>query len=170
MSYPIKVHQQSLDHHNGTKSYHLVVIEAADGKSLFINRWGKKGQFGQFQVRHHPDAKSAWKNFEKWEVERAKKGYSPAAAARIEEARTPAELSKAVGIGLFNKMGAEAVNHIDPGYDTTGMQRTAALVEYDEETGRKIDVSRKADITELLEKQRAEERSAYAANEDFGMF
>lgn len=170
--YPIKVSSISLDHKNGTKSYHLMVVETADGTALFINRWGKTGQFGELQVKTCTKAE-AWKAFEAKEREKTRGGYGAKGAMRVQEAVTGTDLPKAMTLAVFNKVGAKAINFIDPGFNTSGMR------ELDDprtdEDGRVVnDTTRKADIAAQLEAQRLEEAAAaaqsYASNPNYGRF
>lgn len=174
MSYPIKVTQQSYDHKGGTKSYHYTLIEAANGKSVVIFRFGKKGQFGQLNVHEFDTPKAAWKVYEKKEEEKQKGGYYPIGTQTVKVANSSSEIVPAVGMALFNKMGARAVNHIDPGFDTSKMRKEADPANLDEEGRRVGDTSRKADIRDLMEQQKREEAAeaarAYDDNEEFGIF
>lgn len=170
-TYPIKVHSQTFDHRGGTKSYHLMLIETADGRSVFINRWGKKGQFGELQVKEFDDKIKAWKEYERKERDKTKNGYAPEGPARDADAATSGNLVKAIGLAVFNKMGAKAVRFIDPDFDTTGM-REAEPNRLDED-GRLTgdDKPRKADIANQLKADREKEMAeAYANNPLFGAF
>lgn len=174
MSYPIKVTQQSYDHRGGTKSYHFTLIEAADGKSVVIFRYGKKGQFGQVLTETYETAKAAWKAYEKKEGEKIKGGYQPVSHQVTKTATDPTQIVGTVGMALFNKIGAKAVNHIDAGFDTSKMRQEADPATLDEE-GRKVgDTSRRADVRDLLEQQKREEAEqaarAYDDNDEFGIF
>jgi predicted DNA-binding WGR domain protein len=173
MSYPIKTRSISLDHRGGTKSYHLMIIEAANGNAVFISRWGKTGQFGEMKVEEYDSPAKAMKAWEKKEREKTRNGYGQAGPAREGRADTSDEFPKAVSLSIFNKMGASAVKHLDPGFDTAGM-READPAQYDEETGRKIDTARKADISEALAAEKAASEKAaaeaYADNPIFGRF
>lgn len=173
MSYPIKVTQQSFDHRGGTKSYHFTLIEAANGKSVVVFRYGKKGQFGQVITEIYETAKAAWKAYEKKEGEKIKNGYQPIGSQTTKVANNSSVFASTVGLALFNKMGGKAVNHLDIGFDTSKMRQEVDPATLDE-NGRKVgDTSRKADVRELLEQQREEaERAAraYDDNEEYGIF
>lgn len=171
--YPIKSRALSLDHRGGTKSYHLMLIQANNGKCVVINRWGKTGAFGEMKVKTFDSVPAAEKAFSKKEREKTGKGYSQTGASRETTAADGSELPRSIGLAVFNKMGAAAVKHLDPGFDTSGM-READNPQYDEETGRKIDTARKADLAELMAAQKAAEeetaKQAYADNPIFGRF
>ncbi|MGV1754804.1 WGR domain-containing protein [Agrobacterium sp. CG674] len=174
MSYPIKVYSQSYDHANGTKSYHLMMIEASNGHCVFINRWGKKGTFGEMQVQTFATPKAAWKAYEKKETAKTRSGYAPLGSQRTNEATDAKTLGAAIGMVVLNKMGASNIKHLDPDYNTAGM-REVDPPRTDEETGKLVgDTSRKADIAAQLEAEREERRKeaamAYDDNEEFGIF
>jgi predicted DNA-binding WGR domain protein len=171
--YPIKTRSISLDHQGGTKSYHLHMIEAANGHCVVINRWGKTGAFGEVDIKTFDSPVKANRAFDKKENEKTRKGYSQVGSTRETTAADASELVKAVGMAVFNKMGAAAVKHLDPTFDTTGM-READPPQYDEETGRKLDTARRANLDELMRQQKAAEEAAvleaYAANDLYGRF
>jgi len=170
-TYPIKVHSQSFDHRGGTKSYHLMLIETADNRAVFINRWGKKGQFGELQVKEFADVGAAWKEYERKERDKTRNGYAPEGPPRDTVANVSSELAKTIGLAVFNKMGAKAVKHLDPSFDTTGM-REAEPNRLDEDgrlTG--ADKPRTADVSEQLKADRERElKEAYENNPLFGAF
>jgi predicted DNA-binding WGR domain protein len=171
--YPIKSRTISLDHQAGTKSYHLHLIEAANGHCVVINRWGKTGAFGEMKVETYDSPIAARKAIDKKENEKTRKGYRQVGAARETSAEDVSELVKAIGMAPFNKMGATAVEWLDPDFDTSGM-READGPQYDEETGRKLDTARKANIEEARAEARRREvetaQQAYAENELYGRF
>lgn len=171
--YPIKVHTISLDHRGGTKSYHLHMIQAANGNCVFIKRWGKTGVFGECKIETFDSpikAQKAWDSKERAELN---KGYSQTGPVVEKVARDQSELVAAIGRNTFNKLGPAAVKHLDPSFDTTGM-REAEDPQYDEETGRKIDTSRKMDLAELMAEQKrqeeAERQRTYESNDLYGRF
>lgn len=171
--YPIKTRSISMDHRGGTKSYHLMIVEAANGHSVFISRWGKTGAFGEVKVETFDSPKKAQQAWDRKEREKVKNGYGQTAPARESRADKQDELIKAIGLTIFNKMGAKAVLHLDPTFDTTGM-READPPQYDEETGRKLDTARKADLEEAMKQQRLMEAAAaeeaYRNNPIYGRF
>ena len=171
--YPIKTRSISLDHQGGTKSYHLHMIEAANGHCVVINRWGKTGAFGEVKVETFDSPVKANRAFDKKENEKTRKGYSQVGSTRETTAASADELVKAIGMAVFNKMGAAAVKPLDPSFDATGM-READPPQYDEETGRKLDTARRANLDEMMRQQKAAEeeavKNAYAANDLYGRF
>ena len=171
--YPIKSRSVSLDHRGGTKSYHLVLIEAANGHCVVVNRWGKTGQFGEMKIEQFDSPVKAQKAWDKKEREKTGKGYSQTGSTRERVANELVELPRVVDAMTFNKMGASNVKWLDPAFDTTGM-READDPQYDEETGRKLDTARKADLSDLIaEQQRREAEAAavaYNNNDLYGRF
>lgn len=175
MSYPITVTQQSLNHKGGTKSYHFTLISNAAGKSVLVFRYGKTGQFGQLVVGQYETVQAAENVWAKKEREKSGSagGYSPTGGRTVKTANSSSELKDAMGLALLNKVGASAVKHIDPSYNTSGMRDTDPAT-VDEDGRSNGDVSRKADVRALMEKQREEDAKrtaeAYANNENFGIF
>lgn len=174
MVYPINVRSISLDHQGGTKSYHLYLIQNADGKAVVINRWGKTGQLGELKAETYDNVPNAERAFEKKESEKSRKGYRHVGVPKNASAANPGELARQIGIPIFNKMGAKAVNHLDPGYDTSKMRDAEPnrLNEDGRLTG--DDAPRKADLSEDLAEMRkqeaAESAAAYADNDLYGRF
>nr|AJW30269.1 hypothetical protein pLM21S1_p151 [Sinorhizobium sp. LM21] len=171
--YPIKSRTITLDHRGGTKSYHLVLIEAANGNCVVINRWGKTGAFGEMKVETFDSPIKAQKAWDKKEREKTGKGYAQKGGTRERSVAETSELPKIVDAMTFNKMGASAVKHLDPFFDTSGM-READDPQYDEETGAKLDTARKADLSDAIEAKRiadAEKAArAYDDNDLYGRF
>lgn len=174
MVYPIAVRSMSMDHQSGTKQYHLMLIQNAGGKCVVINRWGKTGAFGEIKADCYGTVQQAEREFEKKERAKTRNGYSPTGPSKSVEAPNAGELSRTIGIAAFNKMGANAVSHLDPGYDTSKM-RDADPNRLDENgrlTGedkpRAADLS--AELEEMKRKDAEEAATAYANHENFGRF
>ncbi|QNH71691.1 hypothetical protein V1VFAS_096 [Rhizobium phage V1VFA-S] len=161
--YPIKVHSISLDHRGGTKSYHLMMIQAANGNSVVVYRWGKTGVFGETKIETYDSPVKAQKGWDKKEREKTNNGYSQTGPVVEKTANDASELMAAIGRNMFAKLGASNVKHLDPSFDTSGM-READDPQYDEETGRKLDTARKMDLAALLEEQKRKEEAEIAAN------
>lgn len=172
--YPITVERQTFTHKNGTKSYHLMIVRNATGHAVFINRWGKIGQFGDLQVTPYNSHEAASQAWDRKEREKTRGGYGATAATIETIAETPAQLPAAISLAVFAKMGPDAVKHLDPSYDTSSMREIdpPRLDEDGKLTG--IDTTRKADISEALaaekERQRIEDENAYKDNPLFGLF
>ncbi|PZR92079.1 MAG: hypothetical protein DI537_14735 [Stutzerimonas stutzeri] len=173
-TYPIKVSSLSLDHKGGTKSYHIYVIENSDGRSVFVNRWGKSNTFGELQTKQFLDTAAAWKEFQGKEQTKVRNGYSPKSGMKVQTCDDLAQFKAALGIQLFNKIGKEALEHVDPAIDTTGMRSAEPPKTDDGELKHVRDTARKADISAALaaqrEKEQAEVEAAYADNPLYGRF
>ncbi|WP_168342099.1 WGR domain-containing protein [Rhizobium leguminosarum] len=171
--YPIKVHSISLDHRGGTKSYHLMMIRAANGNTVVVYRWGKTGVFGEVKIETYDGPIKAQKGWDKKEREKTNNGYSQTGPAVEKTANDASELMAAIGRNMFAKLGASNVKHLDPSFDTNGM-READDPQYDEETGKKLDTARRMDLAALLEEQKlkeaAEIAAAYEVNDLYGRF
>ncbi len=171
--YPITSKTISYNHQGGTKSYHLHLIQAANGNCVVINRWGKTGSVGEMKIATFDSPIKAQRAFDKKETEKGRNGYRQVGPARETSAKDASELVKAVGNVYFNKIGASAVRHLDPDFDTTGMRENDDP-RWDEE-GRAIDSARRAQIDNELQEEmkRAEAQkvaSAYASNDLYGRF
>lgn len=170
--YPITSRTITLNHQGGTKSYHLHLIQAASGNCVVINRWGKTGALGEMKIETFDSPIKAQRAFDRKETEKTRKGYRQDTPARETTAKDSSELVKAVGNVYFNKMGAAAVQHLDPGFDTTGMRQLDGP-NWDED-GNKLDSARKVDPATIRAAQIAAEKEAaekaYHANDLYGRF
>ena len=154
--YPVRIERVSLKHKGGTKAFHLYVISNIQGKSLFVTRWGRIGAFGSIKVEEFDTRKEAEKAFGKKLNEKTSRGYrNDNNGGEIANAQD--EFSTKVGMILFNKLGAKAVNHIDPDYDTTGM-REVDPPQYDEETGARLDAQRRFSDEQMIKMKEQAER------------
>lgn len=174
--YPISVHTVSMDHKGGTKSYHLVRLVTNDGKSVVVNRWGKKGVFGDIKVHHFRSGEErvGVNAFDKKYREKTSNGYE---TVRDDEVypKDETELRRALGRTLFIALGATTVSFIDPDIDVSGL-RDAKRADYDED-GYKVDNALRVDPREIerqLEAQKRAEAEAAAAEmkvlPTFGLF
>lgn len=182
--YPINRVMVSLDHKGGTKSYHLMLLSAASGASVVIFRWGKTGQFGEMQVHCFKTLSEAEKEFEKKLRSKQSGGYFVTSDIKEKSALNDQQLRQIVGLPIFAKMGAAAIKHLDPGFDTSGM-READPPRFSED-GENLESERRAkeaadlrvkhkEEMERLEQERrdreeAERRAVYGANPIFGAF
>lgn len=170
-AYPMIVRSVSMDHRGGTKSYHLMLAAAANGNAIFVSRWGKKGAIGEMKVETFTSLAAAEKAWDKKERAKASNGYSQAGRLREEVAQNVAELRSKMGLPVWTKVGKN-VSHLDPTIDVSGMRETDDPG-YDED-GRKLDNSRKADLSAQIEAQKAAERAEsekiLAAHPNFGRF
>ena len=170
-AYPMMVEKISTDHHGGTKSYHFILIHTADNKGLVVFRYGKKGQIGTIEAHQFNTRTEADKAHAKKFREKAGRGYQQSSTDSA-VINNLAELRQYLSV-VYPKLGAEAIAHIDPTADVSGL-RQAEPPEYDED-GRKIARQpRKADISAQLAQQAAEEKqqsaAALANNPNFGRF
>lgn len=179
-TYPITVESQSFDHHGGTKSYHLVMIQTSDGRCLVVNRWGKKGAWGELEVKQFDTVPAALKRWDSKEREKTKRGYSPTTIRNKKVANDQSELTKAIGISLVNSIAPADVTFLDPTFDTSGMREPPANRTEDGELRHtKPAETRNAKFdAEELERARLEKAAAAAAaaeqayeqHENFGRF
>lgn len=173
-AYPMKLRSVSFDHTGGTKSYHLLIVETADGKSLFVSRWGKKGAFGELKAEMFPTVAAGEKAFDKKERQKTSSGYRQTGPSKSDVANNAAELRAAMGLPTWSKVGAGAISHLDPAIDTKGM-RDAEPNRVGEDgrlTGQ--DAARKVDVSQALaaqkEADRIESERILAANPNYGRF
>jgi predicted DNA-binding WGR domain protein len=177
--YPITVESQSFNHKGGTKSYHLMLIKTNDGRAVVINRWGKTGAFGEMEVKEFTSIPEALKRWQAKERDKTRNGYGPIGPTKSVVAAAPAELTKAIGLATFNKMGAKAVKHLDDGWDTAGMRELDEAKSHDGEFKHVNDTTRKARIDpaeleaerlRMAAAERARQEAAYQENSNFGRF
>lgn len=172
--YPMTIQTESMDHKGGTKSYHFMIISNALGKSVYVNRWGKKGAFGQFQVQTFDTFSAAQTAKNKKRADRRSSGYHSIEADTHDQVFNADDLRKFLGRGYGPQFGPDNLLHLDPDYDVTGVR--GAKVDYDE-NGNKIDSAKRVDpaILEQARQREAEEKkrqeeAVYSANPLFGMF
>ena len=134
--YPITVRKVTLGHRQGTKEYHLALIETDDGRAVLINRWGKVGQWGQMAI----EAGTADECGRALQQKRNEKegrgyGYDPTKDKTAKSLDLPS-FKKVLGDGYFYKLGAH-MKHLDPDADATGV-REPVESEYEDEAGRLV--------------------------------
>ncbi|RWB95512.1 MAG: WGR domain-containing protein [Mesorhizobium sp.] len=176
-SYPIKATHLSLDHRGGTKSYHTVLVETADGLGLLVKRWGKKGVFGSTKTESYATYREAERAFERIFNEKTRGGYEVVGKTVETVANDQSELPKMFGRMIYSKLDSGALQHIDPTIDVTG-RREPDPPEYDENgdyIGRAPPRVIPRETIEAALKREAEERKqkeqeGYAANPLFGLF
>lgn len=172
-AYPMQVRSVSMDHTGGTKSYHLLLVTTADGRSLFVSRWGKTGAFGEMKPETFPTSAGGEKAWDKKERQKASGGYRQHGAVRVEAVNDAGDLRRAIGIGVWGKVGAAALKHLDPSLDTSGM-READPVRVNEDGTFNANTSRNADLSAQIaaekEAQRIESENVLRANPLFGKF
>jgi len=170
-TYPITVLSQHFNHQGGTKSYHVSLISTNDGRYVVVNRWGRTGELGQLKAEIHQTKSQAETAFNTKVKEKTRGGYR-FNNELVKDAANAQELVKIIGLGVFNKMGAAAISHLDPAIDTSRMRQADPPTV--DENGNKIDTARRVDISKAVEEQRrADQAAAEAAlksNPIFGMF
>lgn len=180
-TYPIEMSRVTLTYQDGARSdkfYELTLYKVADGRTGFLQRWGKNGSFGQMKFTPWSTFDSAERDFEK--VLRTKTGKGYRTSNQIErKAETLQELKTLAGIVLwpqlppsfFTELGIE----IDP--EDLAKRKELREVKYDKITGKPI-VERKTLSAEQLreaarikqEQDKAEVAETYAQNALFGAF
>lgn len=172
--YPMTIYTESMDHKGGTKSYHFMIIANAQGKSVLVNRWGKTGAFGQFQVQTFEKFSEATAAKSKKRADRRNNGYQIGNVDKQDQIFDADGLRKFLGHGYGPQFGPDNLLHLDPEYDVTGVR--GAKVDYDAD-GNKIDNAKRVDRAAIEEAQRREreeqqarEQVQYSANPNFGLF
>lgn len=122
-SYPMQYEKVSFEHMGGTKAYILLKI-VSDHGAILIKRWGRIGALSQLKVEPYTTAGQAERAFVTARDERTsgRKGYR-ITDRKIDQITAPAELRAVIGRAVFPKIGAPAINQIDPDYDTTGFRQ-----------------------------------------------
>jgi hypothetical protein len=140
--YPIHIKKQSgrANSVSGGKDYHLVLIVTAEGRSLFIKRFGKKGTWGVgFEVTRYDTVAEAEKAYQGKYNKKLGKDYSALFIDTVKTARDWAEFRKIMGEAYWNKIGAGNLEFIMPGADTTGVREDHS-VEFEQDTNGKMRV------------------------------
>jgi len=166
--------QINMEHSGGTKAYTLILVRTADGKSLFINKWGKVGAFGELQATPFPTIDAGRKAFDKKERSKTSGGYRQKGPGREVTVENAEQLKNAFGLGIWSKVGGSNIQHLDPSINVTGM-READPARFDENGNFTGDKPRKAEIDPAeveAEKARklAEQQEKLRAIPNFGRF
>ncbi len=118
---------------SGGKDYHLVLIENADLKAIFIQRWGKARQWGNgWKLEEHPNAnaaRSAWtaKVKQKFNGE-----YTEEITSKTKIVNDLAELRKELGLQYVAKIG-KALQFLIPGLDVSDLKEPEIDTEWIEQ-------------------------------------
>ena len=173
-SYPITFEAVHLKHQSGTKQYTIYLFKTDDGRSLHLNKYGKVGAFGQLQVLCYDTHAAGTKSFNSKERSRVSGGYRQEGPLRGHIIDNAKELRDAFGLPVWSKIGKEAINHLDPTIDTSGM-REGDPPRLDEEgrlTGQ--DKPRVVDLAAEVEAEKArlaaESERTLKNNPNFGRF
>ncbi|MER9176288.1 WGR domain-containing protein [Mesorhizobium sp. M0955] len=176
-SYPIKASRVSLDHHGGTKSYHIILVETADGLGLLVKRWGKTGQFGDMKSESYATYREAEKAFERVFNEKTRKGYAVTGKTVEATANDQHELPGLFGRLVWAKLDAGAIQHICPLMDVADRRQPdpPAFDEDGEFLGKpkprllspqELEEARRLEA----EEKKRQEQAGYASNPLYGMF
>ena len=129
--YPIRVKKQSgrADSSSGGKDYHLVLVSAANGKCLFITRFGRKGTWGVgFNVARHMSLNADWQ-FNRIGIA-LDNAYDEILINTEVPCKDEAELRRALGIQYWSKIGKDNLEWLIPGVDASGVrEETPSFVE-----------------------------------------
>ena len=131
--YPIRVKKQSgrADSSSGGKDYHLVLVSAANGKCLFITRFGRKGTWGVgFNVARHMSLEAARRVYDQKHREKLDKAYDEILINTEVPCKDEAELRRALGIQYWSKIGKDNLEWLIPGVDASVVrEETPSFVE-----------------------------------------
>jgi predicted DNA-binding WGR domain protein len=159
--YPMRQEQVHFRHQGGTKGYYLTSITNAQGDGILIRRWGKLGRESSIKVEVFA-AKQRDRVLLGAFKERERKGYREE-KPQAQTLTHSADLFNAIGRIYFPKIGKEAIEHLDPNYDTSGMKSTVDP-DFDEDGNRVVKSARPAFTPEQLEEAKLQaEREAQAA-------
>lgn len=118
----LKVTKAKFSHSKKDVFFELIEIKTS-GKALYIERWGKNGNFGQLDVTRTNGNGSllAEKTKELYETGFiGQLGTSQFATPKSKDV-TPDALNKAIGVGVFYKLGVEALKWLHPDINTEGV-------------------------------------------------
>lgn len=171
-AYPMKI--SSISMHQETKSYHLLLITGASGKTVFVRRWGKKGVFGEIKPELYYSENDGLRAWNRLERAKTSGGYRPEGGIKTISVGDKSGLRAAMGVSVWAKIGKAAINHLDPTIDTSAMREVdpPRIGEDGKLTGE--DKPRAVDLTEALAAQKAAEQAEAArilsANPNFARF
>ncbi len=162
----------TLEHRSGTKEYHLLLIEnSLAQKSVLVNRWGKAGAWGQMKTERGTAYDMA-QSYRTKLNEKEGRGYrvvssKPFTASSVEEAKTM------IGINYWAQIGADNLQHVFPGVDTTGVRESKPAV-WKETPDGKYERDDKPEYSMPTEEDRREEErqkvEEQKQNPNWGMF
>ena len=134
--YPIRVKKQSgrADSSSGGKDYHLVLISCANGRSLFVTRFGRKGTWGVgFHVEKSDSLAAAKRSYDRKWAEKLGKAYDEIIIDTEVPCKDEAELRRAIGIQYWSKIGKANLEWLIPGIDASGVrEETPVAIENEE--------------------------------------
>lgn len=184
--YPINKVSVTLDHKGGTKSYQLIMLSSLKtSRTLVILRWGKTRSLSNMDVKICNSISEGEKVFEGKLREKQGRGYSPTKGIIEDEILSNAELAKKVGIGIFPKLGAAAIRHLDPDYNTGILPDASEAPRWsedginldaqrEEERWREVKALHEKELQRIAEQKKAEEDAKrqrfYKNNPIYGMF
>jgi hypothetical protein len=111
------------DSRSGGKDFHLILITTADGRALYINRWGKKGQWGNgWSCSHYDDADEARTAFNKKFRDKLQGEYTSHFVDKTKDVFDEVQLRKELGLQTVAAIGGPKWAQLIPGADTSGMK------------------------------------------------
>lgn len=171
--YPIEITRVHMPHKGGSKEYFVTEVLNSKGKALVIFRWGKVGGFGDIHTEMHDSFNAATKAVKKKISSKRSGGYEMKEEDHF-TCKDEGDVRRVLG-RVMSKVGKEAMLHIDPDFEVSGMQPGRAP-QYDED-GYKVDNARRIDprvLEENLRLQREreaeEERLRNESIPNFGLF
>ncbi|AMB48234.1 WGR domain-containing protein [Methylobacterium sp. AMS5] len=120
--YPIAVRKLTMQHRTHEKDYHQVLICTNEGRSVVINRWGKRGAKGQMEIKRFGTIKEATAALESKNRDKQKGGYvHDRSKDNLVQCNDEAEFKKAVGTLYWFEMKSDLV-FLVPNIPTDGMK------------------------------------------------
>lgn len=144
------------------KRFYFYVLNADNGKSTVITRWGFKGSFGDISVAHFETIKEALDFVENKLDEKYSEGFHNSSGSSEATCENETELRQKLGRALLPNLSAPDVTHVDPDFDTRGMKkerpmpRLAEDGRLNEETKRANAIKELNRLRELKQTQREE--------------
>lgn len=169
--FPMTVKKQSgrAPSSSGGKDYHLILIVTADGRALYINRWGKAHQWGNgWLCEYYPSAFNALAAYEKKHREKLEREYREHFIDSEKVANNEAELRKILGPQYVKAIGAPNWAQLVPGADVTGMKDGQHVAEWDEAAQRYKGRPRK--LVEEVPEPPAPVEERVASNPNWGIW
>jgi hypothetical protein len=147
---------------SGGKDYHLVRVETADRRGMFITRYGRKGQWGVgFEVFNFDNVEDARKAWAAKHREKLEKAYREHFIDSEKEAHSADDLGKILGPQYWTKLGPANLTWLVPGIDTKGSREEPAPEFEQDANGRYRLKDRKRRLIEEKPEERAKDNALW---------
>jgi hypothetical protein len=145
--YPVTILKQSgrAGSRSGGKDYHLVMLITADGRALYIQRWGKARQWGHgWKCQYVADATVARAAYQQKFREKLDREYSDHFINKSVTVNDEAELRKELGHQYVAEIGADNWRKLLPDFEVNGMKDGRPETEFVEDADGNMRIKERA--------------------------